>query len=44
MLPLLAARTFEEGLPLETRISGFEDSAVPISCGAEADTFCFSTP
>ena len=27
MLPLLAARTYDEGLPLETGIPGFRDSA-----------------
>ena len=35
MLPLLAARTYEEGLPPETRISGFWDSAIQSAVGKE---------
>ena len=31
MLPLPAARTYEEGLPPETGIPGFQDSTVPVS-------------
>ena len=31
VLPLPAARTYEEGLPLEIGIPGFRDSAVPVS-------------
>ena len=44
MLPFLASRTHEEGLPLETGIPGFRDSVVPISCGTGADTVYSSTP
>ena len=44
VLPLPAARTYEEGLPPETGIPGFRDSAVPISGGTEADTVYSSTP
>ena len=38
MLPLLAARTYEEGLPPDTRIPGFWNSTVPISGRAAEDT------
>ena len=38
VLPLPATRTYEEGLPLETRISRFRDSVVPISGGIGEDT------
>ena len=31
VLPLLAARTHEKGLPLETGIPRFRDGAVPVS-------------
>ena len=31
VLPLPATRTYEEGLPLETGIPRFPDSAVPVS-------------
>ena len=44
MLPLQAAWTYEEGLPLETRISMFRIGAVPDSCGTGAATVCFSIP
>ena len=44
MLPLPAARKYEEGLPLETRISMFGIGAVPVSCGTGAATVCFSIP
>ena len=42
VLPLPAARTYE-GLPLETGILGFRDSAVTISSGTGEDTLYFST-
>ena len=38
MLPLPAARTYQEGLPPETGIPGFRDSAVPISGRTGEDT------
>ena len=38
VLPLPAARTYEEGLPSETRIPGFRDSAVLVSGGTGEDT------
>ena len=44
MLPLLTARTYEEGLPLETGIPGFWDSAVLVSGGIGADTIYSSAP
>ena len=44
VLPLPATWAYEEGLPLETRISGFRDSAVPVNCGTGADTVYSSTP
>ena len=44
MLPLPAARTYEEGLPPETRIPMFGIGAVPVSCGTGAATVCFSIP
>ena len=44
MLPLPAAPTYEEGLPLETGILGFRDRAIPVSCGIGADTVYSSTP
>ena len=43
MLPLPAARTYEEGLPLETGILGFQDSAVIVSGRTEEDTVHSST-
>ena len=43
MLPLPAARTYEEGLPLETGILGFRDSAILISSRTGEDTVYFST-
>ena len=43
MLPLSAAWTHEEGLPLETRIPGFWDSAVPVSSRTGEDTVRSST-
>ena len=39
MLPLPAARTYEEGFPLEIGISRFWDSAVPVSGRIGEDTF-----
>ena len=44
MLPLSAARTYEEGLPLETGILGFRDGAVPVSGRIGEDTVHSSTP
>ena len=44
MFPLSAARTYEEGLPLEIRIPGFRDRAVPVSCGIGDDTDYSSIP
>ena len=44
MFPLPAARTYEEGLPLETGILGFRDRAVPVSYGTGVDTVFSSTP
>ena len=44
MLPLPTAQTYEEGFPLEARVPGFRDSAVPVGYGTGADTICFSTP
>ena len=38
VLLLLAARTYEEGFPLETRIPGFRDSAILVSGGTGEDT------
>ena len=43
MLPLLAARTYEEGLSPKTRIPGFRDSAVPISGRTREDIIRSST-
>ena len=43
MLPLPAARTYEEGLPLETGIPGFRDSTIPISGRIEEDKVYSST-
>ena len=43
MLPLLAAWTHEEGLPLETGIPGFWDSIVPVSGRTGEDTVRSST-
>ena len=43
MLPLSAAWTHEEGLPLETGIPGFRDSIVPISGRTGEDTVYSST-
>ena len=42
VLPLPAARTYEEGLPSETGIPGFRDSTVPDSWGTGTDTVCSS--
>ena len=44
MLPLPAARTYEEGLPPETGIPMFGLGAVPVSCGTGAATVGFSIP
>ena len=44
MLPLPAARTYEEGLPPETGIPMFGIGAVPVSCGTGATIICFSIP
>ena len=44
MLPLSAARTHEEGLPLETGILGFWDSAVLVRDRTREDTVYSSTP
>ena len=43
-MALQAARTYEEGLPSETGILGFQDNAVPVSGGKGADTVYSSTP
>ena len=43
VLPLPTARTYEKRLPLETRISGFWESAVPVSGGTGEDTVYSST-
>ena len=43
MLPLSAAWTHEEGLPLETGIPGFWDSTVPVSTRTGEDTVRSST-
>ena len=43
MLPLSAAWTHEEGLPLETRIPGFWDNTVPVNSRTEEDTVHSST-
>ena len=43
MLPLLAAWTHEEGLPLETGIQGFWDSTVPVSSRTGEDIVHSST-
>ena len=43
VLPLPAARTYEEGLPLETGIPRFQDSAVPINGRTGEDTVYSST-
>ena len=43
MLPLPAARTYEEGLPPKTRISMFRDSAVPVNGRTGEDTVRSST-
>ena len=43
MFSFPAARTYEEGLPLEIEIPGFANSAVPVSCRTGADTVYFST-
>ena len=42
MLPLPAARTYEEGFPPETGILGFWDSAVPVSGSTGEDTILSS--
>ena len=44
MLPLPAARTHEEGLPLRTGIPGFQDSVVLVSGRTGEDTIYSSTP
>ena len=41
---IAATRTYEEGLPLETGISGFLDNAVPASGRTGEDTVYSSTP
>ena len=38
MFPLPAARTYEEGLPLETGIPGFWNSSVPVNGRTGEDT------
>ena len=43
MLPFPEARTYEEGLPPETRIPEFRDSVVPVSGGTGEDTKYSST-
>ena len=43
VLPLPAARTYEEGLPPETGIPGFWDSAVLVSGRTGEDTVRSST-
>ena len=43
MLPLSAAWTHEEGLPLETGIPGFWDNTVPFSSKIGEDTVRSST-
>ena len=43
VLPLPAARTYEEGLPSETGISGFWDNTVQVSGRSEEDTVHSST-
>ena len=43
MLSLPAARTHEEGLPLETGIPGFWDNTVPVSSRTGEDTVHSST-
>ena len=43
MLPLSAAWTHEEGLPLETGIPEFWDSTVPVNSKTGADTIRSST-
>ena len=44
VLPLPATRTYEEGLPPETGILRFWDSAVPVSSRTREDTVHSSTP
>ena len=44
VLSLPAARTHEEGLPLETGILGFRDSTIPVSSRTGEDTVHSSTP
>ena len=44
VLTLLAARTYEEGLPPEKGIPGLRDSAVPVSGGTGEDTVYSFTP
>ena len=44
MLPLPAGRKYEEGLPLEIGILGFQDSTVPVSGGIGEGTVYSSTP
>ena len=43
MLPLPAARTYEEGLPLEIEILGFWENVVPVSGRTGEDTVYSST-
>ena len=43
MLPLQAARTHEEGLPLEIGIPGFWDNTVPVNGRTGEDTVRSST-
>ena len=44
VLPLAAARTYEEGFPSEIGIPGFWDNIVPVSYGVGPDTIHYSTP
>ena len=44
MFPFPTPRTYEEGLPPETRIPGFKDRAVLVSCETGEDTVFSSTP
>ena len=44
VLPLPAARTYEEGLPTETGIPGFWDSVVPDSSRTREDIIYSSIP
>ena len=44
MIPLPAARTYEDGFPPETGIPMFGIGAVPVNCGTGAATVGFSIP